>query len=96
MMQADWFVDPVARFDGRFFDGVRWTNQVSDDGLLRTDLDWPTSPGEATDPPVAEPEQRTTQDRRLGDRRQINTKRHGLDERRNSERRQRKIVIPKA
>jgi hypothetical protein len=43
-MDADWYVDPVGRFHGRYFDGARWTDQVSDDGTLAVDPDWPPVP----------------------------------------------------
>lgn len=38
-----WFPDPLERFEGRFFDGEQWTNQVSDDGFQREDPDWQTA-----------------------------------------------------
>ncbi len=40
-MSSGWFVDPLGRFDGRFFDGTQWTNQVSSDGSAAIDPDWP-------------------------------------------------------
>lgn len=40
-MDADWYTDPLGRFDGRFFDGERWTERVSDGGALATDHDFP-------------------------------------------------------
>lgn len=40
-MEADWYIDPLGRFEGRFFDGSRWTHQVSDRGTLAFDPDWP-------------------------------------------------------
>jgi len=40
-MDADWYVDPLGRFDGRFFDGEQWTERVSDAGALREDPDFP-------------------------------------------------------
>lgn len=47
-MEADWYVDPLGRYDGRFFDGEDWTDQVSDSGVLATDPDWPPMAGGAT------------------------------------------------
>ena len=40
-MDADWYVDPLGRYDGRFFDGQMWTERVSSDGRLTLDPDWP-------------------------------------------------------
>ena len=40
-MDADWYVDPLGRFDGRFFDGEKWTERVSDQGSLALDPDFP-------------------------------------------------------
>ena len=40
-MDADWYEDPLGRYDGRFFDGDRWTERVSDDGVLTVDPDFP-------------------------------------------------------
>lgn len=40
-MDADWYVDPLDRFDGRFFDGERWTERVSQDGKVAIDPDFP-------------------------------------------------------
>lgn len=40
-MEADWYIDPLGRYEGRFFDGARWTHQVSDRGTLAFDPDWP-------------------------------------------------------
>jgi len=39
-MDADWYVDPLGRFDGRFFDGESWTERVSSDGHLVVDPDF--------------------------------------------------------
>jgi|GEM_PF-899577 len=39
-MEADWYEDPLGRFDGRFFDGEHWTAEVSDAGSLRIDPDF--------------------------------------------------------
>jgi len=39
-MDADWYVDPLGRFDGRFFDGERWTERVSDGGAVAIDPDF--------------------------------------------------------
>lgn len=43
-MEADWFADPLERFEGRFFNGVTWTEQISDNGVLGIDPDWPPAP----------------------------------------------------
>lgn len=40
-MDADWYIDPLGRYEGRYYDGVRWTHQVSDRGSLANDPDWP-------------------------------------------------------
>lgn len=40
MPTADWYVDPLGRFEGRYFDGESWTNQVKDRGRLVIDPDW--------------------------------------------------------
>lgn len=45
---ANWYVDPLGRFQGRFFDGNEWTDKVSLHGRLATDPAWP---------PTAEPVQ---------------------------------------
>ena len=97
---ADWYVDPLRRFDGRFFDGFQWTDQVSCDGLLQTDSNWPALaddvPEQAGTPvePVREVEQ---SDRRLdGERRLVNLLRAGQPERRQGDRRVPEIVIPTA
>lgn len=44
-MEADWYIDPLGRFEGRFFDGEAWTDQVSDRGLLAADPEWPSATG---------------------------------------------------
>jgi len=58
-MDADWYEDPLGRYDGRFFDGEAWTKQVSADGTLATDPDFPpsaiTSGAASVDPVVASP-----------------------------------------
>ena len=36
-MDADWYEDPLGRFDGRYFDGEHWTAEVSAGGVLQTD-----------------------------------------------------------
>lgn len=51
-MDADWYEDPLGRFDGRFFDGESWTNQVSDNGTLRIDDDFDGEPDDSN--PFAE------------------------------------------
>lgn len=38
---ANWYVDPLGRFQGRYFNGTDWTAQVSVNGRLATDPDWP-------------------------------------------------------
>jgi len=43
-MDADWYEDPLSRFDGRFFDGRGWTAQVSTDGRLEIDPDFDAGP----------------------------------------------------
>jgi hypothetical protein len=40
-MDADWYEDPLGRFDGRYFDGTSWTAQVSANGVLEIDADFP-------------------------------------------------------
>ena len=53
-MDADWYVDPLGRFDGRFFDGERWTERVSEDGALVIDHDFLTlDQAEGHDAPAA-------------------------------------------
>lgn len=42
-MDADWYEDPLGRYDGRFFDGESWTAEVSDGGALSIDEDFPPS-----------------------------------------------------
>lgn len=98
-MIADWYVDPLGRFDGRFFDGVDWTDQVSDGGHLLLDPDWPpATPAVNTsiDRPVSVgPDPTPAIERRYGgDRRQMNAP-SGPD-RREIERRVPDIVIPRA
>ncbi len=39
-MTPDWYVDPLGRYEGRYFDGERWTAQVKDRGRLVIDPDW--------------------------------------------------------
>ena len=39
-MDADWYVDPLGRYEGRYFDGEHWTEQVSDGGIAAVDPDW--------------------------------------------------------
>lgn len=48
-MDADWYEDPLDRYDGRFFDGENWTAEVSDDGVLKIDEDFPPAGDEFTD-----------------------------------------------
>lgn len=56
-MEADWYIDPLGRYEGRFFDGQRWTHQVSDQGVLSVDPDWPPGgSGADTESSVAEVE----------------------------------------
>ena len=43
LMDADWYVDPLGRFEGRYFDGAQWTDQVSDGGIAAVDPDWDPS-----------------------------------------------------
>ncbi len=50
-MDADWYVDPLSRFEGRFFDGERWTERVSDGGAAAIDPDFPQH-GTETDTPA--------------------------------------------
>lgn len=40
-MNANWYVDPLGRFEGRYWDGSNWTDQVKDRGQLAVDPDWP-------------------------------------------------------
>jgi len=40
-MDADWYEDPLGRYDGRFFDGQGWTERVSSDGTSQVDPDFP-------------------------------------------------------
>ncbi|KAG1648795.1 hypothetical protein GQR58_029574 [Nymphon striatum] len=49
-MDADWYVDPLGRFEGRFFDGEDWTAEVSNGGRLAVDPDWPPTPTTETMP----------------------------------------------
>jgi hypothetical protein len=101
-VDAAWYADPLKRFSGRFFDGVQWTDQVSQDGRLCTDPDWPPAASRAVDdeppttarvvddePPVASARSSTTvPERRVpGDRRQVDIARYQLPERRQGNRR---------
>lgn len=43
-MNADWYVDPLGRYEGRFFDGEEWTAQVKERGRLVVDPDWDRAP----------------------------------------------------
>jgi len=54
-MNADWYIDPLGRFDGRFFDGERWTERVSDDGVLVIDTDFPPAASQFDDAASAAP-----------------------------------------
>ncbi|MEM7094038.1 MAG: DUF2510 domain-containing protein [Actinomycetota bacterium] len=40
MPAADWYVDPLGRYEGRYFDGEQWTDQVKHRGRLVVDPDW--------------------------------------------------------
>lgn len=51
-MNADWYVDPLDRFDGRFFDGERWTEQVSQDGKMVIDPDFAPVDAELENEPM--------------------------------------------
>lgn len=106
-MNGEWFVDPLGRFEGRYFDGNQWTDQVSVNGRLTVDPNWPprmvaqeARADEIIDlrPVASAPASATaaTQpDRRQGgNRRQINARRD--HERRQGERRRPEIVIPRA
>lgn len=55
LMNADWYIDPLGRFDGRFFDGERWTERVSDDGVLAIDNDFPPAASQFDDVASAAP-----------------------------------------
>jgi len=101
--EAGWYVDPLGRFQGRFFDGVAWTDQVSVDGRLATDPAWPPRTQAASDEPkvvepVATPPDANTvepADRRQGmDRRQVDLP--GAPNRRSEERRLPELVVPGA
>ena len=48
-MDADWYVDPLGRFDGRFFDGESWTERVSDKGTAAIDSDFSSTTVAAID-----------------------------------------------
>ena len=48
-MEADWYVDPLGRFDGRFFDGESWTERVSDNGTAAIDPDFSSTTVAAID-----------------------------------------------
>lgn len=51
-MDADWYADPLGRFDGRFYDGESWTERVSSDGRLVTDPDFASPPSQHQVAPV--------------------------------------------
>jgi hypothetical protein len=58
---AGWFPDPTERHEHRYWDGVSWGDQVSDQGLTATDpLDGPQSPiaGTMATAPIATRAQR--------------------------------------
>jgi hypothetical protein len=58
LMDADWYADPLGRCDGRFFDGERWTESVSDAGAIVVDLDFAKDASEIAipnAPPTAQP-----------------------------------------
>ena len=50
-MDADWYVDPQGQYDGRYFDGEAWTNQVSAGGDFVIDPDWTPDPNPVPDEP---------------------------------------------
>lgn len=54
-MDADWYVDPLGRFEGRFFDGERWTERVSDGGAVAIDPDFPQQGTETETPALPAP-----------------------------------------
>lgn len=53
-MDADWYEDPLGRYDGRFFDGDQWTAQVSANGSLQTDPDFPLTDDQLDQPQTFE------------------------------------------
>lgn len=55
-MDADWYEDPLGRYDGRFFDGENWTARVSADGVLETDDEFPAAPAVSPVAPAPQPE----------------------------------------
>lgn len=62
-MDADWYKDPLGRFDGRYFDGERWTDRVRRGQRSETDpidispteLDPPTRSSRVLGPAVQQP-----------------------------------------
>lgn len=58
-MEADWYVDPLGRYEGRYFDGNEWTDQVKEEGRLALDPDWNRPPPEAAEAP-SKPQTSTT------------------------------------
>jgi hypothetical protein len=55
LMDADWYVDPLGRYEGRFFDGERWTERVSDAGAVAIDPAFPRQGTETEAPALPEP-----------------------------------------
>ena len=54
---ADWYADPGGRHQYRYFDGIRWTDHVADDGHVQLDpLEAPRPEQVAASPPaIAQP-----------------------------------------
>lgn len=57
-MEADWYVDPLGRYEGRFFDGEQWTDQVSEGGRRAVDPDFPPADGAGATGAVLAPTRR--------------------------------------
>ena len=52
MFPADWYPDPVGRHQYRFYDGLRWTDHVADDGRVQHD---PLKPAPPLAPTIVTP-----------------------------------------
>jgi uncharacterized protein YxjI len=42
--EAAWYADPFGRHEARYYDGARWTEHVSNGGVMRTDPPMPGGP----------------------------------------------------
>ncbi|MCP4303716.1 MAG: DUF2510 domain-containing protein [bacterium] len=49
--KADWYTDPTGRYQNRYWDGMKWSDQVSNGGPSATDPN-PLDPNTAIVPPA--------------------------------------------